>query len=202
MDEYKYMRGLLRTENHDFKSIAKRFFSEKMIRLNHAALGIASETMELLEAVEKFEGSRSKDLTLRDKVIGEMGDVWWFTGLAFHSVGVAGIPNLGRLRESYIHSTHTGLVPLFSFVEEFVTKVKAQLYYDRDIRDPHLLADLRRIAFSLDMLTELYSWMPSTFDIWEANLAKLSSRHGDKFSDTGANIRNESVELDAIRVKI
>ncbi len=71
--------------------MAKRSFIDFL----HGTLGIASEVGELLEALMRARGAFDLDQLshvdddIRLEILGELGDIMWFTGLTSRSLGVS-----------------------------------------------------------------------------------------------------------------
>jgi NTP pyrophosphatase (non-canonical NTP hydrolase) len=98
-----YIKGVLSTENKDFAGIASRLSSESSIRLLHGAVGIASESGELMDAIKKhiFYG-RPLD---KENVKEELGDLFYYMGLIAYELGVSfeeiQIANAEKLEKRY-----------------------------------------------------------------------------------------------------
>jgi len=76
MTEQEYTEGVLKTEAVNFSEIRERFTDEN-IRLLHAAMGMATEAAEILDAVKKhiFYGKKLDILNLKE----ELGDSKWYS---------------------------------------------------------------------------------------------------------------------------
>ena len=83
MDEYT--RGVLVTENTDYIGISERLHHTDTIRLLHAAMGLATESGELLDALKKhiFYGKKLDLVNVRE----ELGDIFWYAALLAHAGG-------------------------------------------------------------------------------------------------------------------
>lgn len=76
----EYVSAAILTESTDFNAIIKRFSDRRMIRLLHAAIGLATESGEFLDQLKKvlFYG-RPLDAV---NVVEELGDAQWYTAIA------------------------------------------------------------------------------------------------------------------------
>lgn len=86
MDDETYLEGVLKTESIDFDAIKGRM-NKRTIRLLHAALGLASEAGEFVDAIKKhlFYG---EELDLAN-LVEELGDQFWYIGVACDELGVS-----------------------------------------------------------------------------------------------------------------
>jgi NTP pyrophosphatase (non-canonical NTP hydrolase) len=82
-----YIKKILSTENKDFAGIASRLNNESSIRLLHGAVGIASESGEVMDAIKKhvFYGKTLDKANLKE----ELGDLFYYMGLIAHELGVS-----------------------------------------------------------------------------------------------------------------
>lgn len=103
MNNQEYIEGVLKTESVDFYKIKKRLGSNSTVRLLHAAMGMATEAAEFLDAIKKYV-FYGKDL---DKVnlVEEIGDKLWYIGIALDELGVgietAQVANIAKLKKRY-----------------------------------------------------------------------------------------------------
>jgi len=83
-DAYRW--EALRTERKDLTEPIKLLSAPPTVRLLHAALGLATETGELCDAIKRavYYG-RELD---RTNVIEELGDLCWYLALAIDALGV------------------------------------------------------------------------------------------------------------------
>lgn len=87
MDSKQYIEQAKKTESKDFTQIAERLTETPMIRLLHGAMGVTTESGELLDAVKKhvFYG-KPLDKT---NLIEEMGDLFWYLAIMADELGVS-----------------------------------------------------------------------------------------------------------------
>lgn len=73
-----YIANAIKTESNDFVAIKDRF-TEENIRLLHAAIGLATEAGEALDAMKKhlFYGKALDKVNLKE----EMGDLFWYLAI-------------------------------------------------------------------------------------------------------------------------
>lgn len=79
MDNLTYQQKALRSESNDFDGIRERLKEEKTIRMLHAAIGLATEAGEALDALKKhiFYGKNLDTVNLSE----ETGDSQWYAAL-------------------------------------------------------------------------------------------------------------------------
>ena len=99
-----YIEQAIRTESADFEAIARRLTgTEESMRLLHAAMGIATESGELLDMLKKrFFYGKPVD---RVNAIEEMGDLCWYMAIACDVLGVSFEEimaiNIAKLKKRY-----------------------------------------------------------------------------------------------------
>ena len=73
------------TESSDFRPIKERL-SDQTLRLLHAAIGLATESGETLDALKKhvFYGKELDKVNLKE----EMGDLLWYLAVMADSLGI------------------------------------------------------------------------------------------------------------------
>ena len=100
----EYIEQAIRTESADFEAIARRLTgTEESMRLLHAAMGIATESGELLDMLKKrFFYGKPVD---RVNAIEEMGDLCWYMAIACDVLGVSFEEvmaiNIAKLKQRY-----------------------------------------------------------------------------------------------------
>jgi NTP pyrophosphatase (non-canonical NTP hydrolase) len=87
MQPNEYQRLAEATENMDFVGIARRFMDKKVIRLNHAAQGMATEVGEFTDVLKRWLHYIAPiDET---NMAEEIGDLMWYVALACNALGVS-----------------------------------------------------------------------------------------------------------------
>lgn len=105
MTNKEYVEGVLRTESIDFIAIRERLSNDKVLRLLHAVMGIATESGELLDALKKhlFYGKPLDIVNIKE----ELGDKEWYTALALDTLlsdyEEIMTTNNAKLRKRYPH---------------------------------------------------------------------------------------------------
>lgn len=85
MKNETYQEQALRTESVDFEAILKRLQSEQVIRMLHAAIGLATEAGEALDMLKKhiFYGKPLDTVNFAE----EIGDSQWYAAIGSSAVG-------------------------------------------------------------------------------------------------------------------
>lgn len=83
-NEYQELAEL--TENVDFFGIAQRFMDKKVIRLNHAAQGMATEVGEFTDVLKRWlhYASPIDEVNMAE----EVGDLLWYVAQACNALGI------------------------------------------------------------------------------------------------------------------
>lgn len=86
MTNEDYINNVLKTESIDFEAIRSRM-TDKNLRLLHAALGLATEAGEILDALKKhmFYGKPLDEVNLKE----ELGDTSWYQAIAIDALGTS-----------------------------------------------------------------------------------------------------------------
>lgn len=98
-----YTKEVLKTVNNDRKSIRDRLGDPRSLDILHAAIGISTESAEILDIVKKYaiNGKAMDD----DKIIDELGDMYWYMHLLISRLGVFESVikgrNIKKLRERF-----------------------------------------------------------------------------------------------------
>lgn len=101
MDDYT--KGVLVTETKDYVGISERLHHIETIRLLHAAMGLATESGELLDALKKhiFYGANLDVVNIQE----ELGDLFWYAAILADTAGFTFEntmeKNLAKLRARY-----------------------------------------------------------------------------------------------------
>lgn len=86
MDLRKYLEGVLKTEAPVTADVVDRLGGKSMARLLHGAIGVATESGELLDAIKKHV-YYGKELD-RTNLIEELGDLMWYIALLSDTLSV------------------------------------------------------------------------------------------------------------------
>lgn len=80
-----YVQNALKTESNDFEAILKRLESHETIRLLHAAIGMATESAELLDMLKKhiFYGKPLDKVNANEEIFDQM----WYQAVAVNALG-------------------------------------------------------------------------------------------------------------------
>ncbi|NLO01844.1 MAG: nucleoside triphosphate pyrophosphohydrolase family protein [Bacteroidales bacterium] len=103
MDNKEYLKEVLKTESTDMNLISERVSQDSIIRLLHAAMGVATEAGEFLDAIKKhiFYGKPLDTVNL----IEELGDLYWYINVAQDVLNVSTedvqVKNVNKLRARY-----------------------------------------------------------------------------------------------------
>lgn len=103
MDSKSYIEAAKKTESTNFSEIKERLSDTSTIRLLHAAMGVSTESGELLDALKKslFYG---KELD-RTNLFEEVGDLLWYLAILADEIGFdfeqAMAKNVEKLRARY-----------------------------------------------------------------------------------------------------
>ena len=87
MTNNEYIKGALKTNTPNYKDIRKRFDSDYMIDMLHSAIGLSSESGELLDAVKKhlYYGKSLDLVNLKE----EAGDLCWFLAILLNRLEIS-----------------------------------------------------------------------------------------------------------------
>jgi len=176
---------------------AKIMREEDMIA--HGAMGCCTEAGEVAETVCKLMATLTCD---RENIREELGDGAWFGIYTACAVGVEpeGLDSvLARIQRT---QSANGVVPVVAYLtlqycaaaEKVGTLAKAHRYYDKPLDIEAMRTALSTFFMALDALAGALEFELS--EILEANVAKLSKRYPDKYSDAAAIARADK-EIDA-----
>lgn len=193
-----YTESVLKTEARDFGPVMERF-KDGLLRRNHAALGMASELSEIIEATDKVN------------LIEELGDLLWYTAIAADSLGLK-IEDMSAMIYAY-HLSSPTKAPFGSMIKEvgeFVDLVKKELFYGKkledDIKGQTLFSryqnSIESILIHLHDILELHGSDIST--AMEVNIKKLQKRYAGGFTENKANNRDlvtEQLTMEAALAK-
>lgn len=103
MKSLEYVDKCLVTESYDVEEIQKRLTDKNMIRILHAAMGMATEAAEILDMIKKhvYYGKKLDLINLKE----ELGDSNWYQSLLVDLLGVSWEEiwdtNIEKLRSRY-----------------------------------------------------------------------------------------------------
>lgn len=114
MNPNDYQKGVIQRESNDMVSIADRLKDPRLVRILHAAIGLATESGELLDQVKKhiYYGRKLDETNLFE----EAGDTLWYLGVL--------LDTLGKTFEECMDTNHQKLVARYgdSFTENRANK--------------------------------------------------------------------------------
>jgi len=103
MNSKEYVVEVLKTESIGLEEIKARMSSDEVVRLLHAALGLCTESGELVDALKKhiFYGKELDKVNL----VEELGDIFWYAAVVADVLGVEfeeiWEKNINKLRKRY-----------------------------------------------------------------------------------------------------
>lgn len=103
MTSNEYVSEVLKTESCDMEPLKDRLQDEKTIRLLHAAIGLSTESGEVLDMLKKhiYYGRKLDEVNF----IEELGDLLWYVGVAVDALGTTFEEvqriNVMKLKERY-----------------------------------------------------------------------------------------------------
>ncbi len=79
MDSKEYIANAKKTESVNYDEIISRLSSPRMVRCLHAAMGLSTESGELLDAIKKhvYYGAQLDTTNLFE----ELGDLFWYMAI-------------------------------------------------------------------------------------------------------------------------
>lgn len=86
MNTKEYQTLALHSENLDVDAINSRF-TQRINRLTHAAMGVCTESAELLDAIKKhlYYGKDLDTINIKE----ELGDIMWYIALACDTLDIS-----------------------------------------------------------------------------------------------------------------
>jgi NTP pyrophosphatase (non-canonical NTP hydrolase) len=188
------------TESKDFSPMKSRV-NDKMVRLLHAALGLSSELSEIQAAIT--DAQNSVDVFDYVNLAEEAGDLAWYTAIALSAMELdpmefwpANYPNSDKATIDEI----SGAVDLLVIeVGEFNNQLKRAIFYGKGPDQEATEKALRGICQTVRILACDAGTDLST--VMERNIAKLTARYGEKFSEYAALNRDLKTERDVLEGK-
>lgn len=85
MTNEEFIANCLKTESKDFDAIIERISDIRTLRLLHAAIGLTTEAVEMLDAMKKFifYGKKLDVVNIKE----ELGDSDWYKSIAIDELG-------------------------------------------------------------------------------------------------------------------
>ena len=86
MDAKQYLKDSARTANCDYDKVGSRMtHSEKMVDLQHAGMGLVTESAEFVDMLKKhlYYGKPLDEVNLKE----EISDLLWYSALALRALG-------------------------------------------------------------------------------------------------------------------
>lgn len=162
------------------KTLSTEFHcDEKLQKILHASIGLATEIEELLVNFEenKFDSTN---------LLEEIGDLYWYLSIFYreypdlhHSTRVS--QDMFLVNESDPFKITLKLNTLILQIQDLVKK---KIYYNKEINTSKMYQIVMEIKCYITALYWKYGISES--DICEKNISKLKARYGDKFSSDRA----------------
>lgn len=163
-------------------------------RLLHGAIGVVTESAELLEGLLVSAGGAQIDAT---NLKEEIGDVLFYLVLGYDAVGADADHIAITVRSATGPSgLRHAAVLLSTKAGELMDECKRCLFYGKK---PDLTKIKERLSAVTEMLDKVLVASGLTIQqVAEANVNKLSVRYGDKFSKDAALSRDSDAERKAL----
>ncbi len=158
MEFKEYVKLAMRT-NADGKSFQDN--------ITNGIFGLVGETSELL--IELREGNL-------DRIINELGDVYWYTALLFHTTGMVPVP-----------TTCDYATDLITYVGDITDHFKKHFFQGHELDSDYMNWKLSALK---NLLDELANDLTSAEDVMTRNIEKLKKRFPDGF-DVEKSINRE-----------
>jgi NTP pyrophosphatase (non-canonical NTP hydrolase) len=182
--------------------------STDFLRLEHAALGIQTETGEIATPIKRIAiygmtlDSMNKDgkTTLRQNIAEEIGDVLWYIAIIdnVYNAGIfARMADVVRSRSYSLCAIARGLATqtgLICGAVELLDPATGMLYTAQDLRGTIVPAAQ---AIMIDLIDLCNAAGLNLLTIAADNIAKLQARYPDKYSDVAAEARADKGGEDA-----
>ena len=202
MNTSEYSEKALRTESPTAGAL-ERLESPELARLLHSVLGIVSEFSELLDATD------------RTNQIEEVGDLYWFLNLGFDVVGRKTVerPQPSLSTEEPHDPELVNALPLvgLNVATWLADIIKARIFYGKETfyafedvnktkpQTFHEACEAELVGIlevTNTYCVEYLKILPET--VMELNIAKLSTRYPDKYTDTQELNRDKYAEITAL----
>lgn len=195
MEFKQYIEKACGTESCDMIAIGIRMADTQLIRMLHAALGMATGIEELSKAISKYDYVNIQE---------EIGDLLWYVAIAYDAskrkfgdaITIPCVPQNARCVTSPVlasmqvqNAAHVGL---------FVDIMKRAIFYDNYSMDCYRVNTAIGALFMSLYWTCVAIGIPMR-DIMNDNIAKLQKRYDGKFSAFRALNRDIDNELSHIK---
>lgn len=199
MNPKQYVIKAKATENRKFKEVGQRLVKPKNIRLLHAAIGMVTETSEIILALKN-----TKKLN-RSNLMEETGDILWYIAVAIDTLKMNPVEVLGvnKVKQPVIASDAKlkkeiveRLILIMEAMGDLQDLLKKSIFYGRKIDEKSYHEKVILIGRIATEMSELTGF--ELVDSMKSNIKKLAARYkqGKKaiFSNKSANVRNLKVE--------
>lgn len=158
--------------------------SRKHTRLLHAAIGVATETAELVQA------------DTDQNQVEELGDAAWYLAAATDAIGAQSLTISSGGRENRVRAKELSR-ELHILSGDFLDQMKKLVFYGKEPNE----ANLTMTVFNLwQTVANLSAAKGHDFGIvLEANIRKLRIRYPEKFTSEAAVNRNLDAEAESLR---
>jgi hypothetical protein len=175
MNNQEYNGKAVRTLSGEFKLNAQE------INELHAAMGLVTETVELMDAVAK---TRIDTVNVAE----ELGDILWYLSIFSRDKSIKFDENVVDTNRIGYNSFKDLFYEMSILTGSILDLYKKRAFYGREISQPELIASLNYLFTQVCMACE-YIQMPID-RIRQINIEKLETRFPEKFTEAGANVRN------------
>jgi len=189
----RYIEGALRTESHR-NPITKEVEDLGLSgRLAHVIIGISTEVNEVNFAIMKKLKLQDiqclQNVTRREidvvNLMEEIGDIKWYLAIASDilpdfTIKVSAFDRSIELRELlFTLNEHAG---------KMLDLMKKTMFYGKPLDIKDIINSLNHIDVTCDLIVQHFGKSPK--DVLATNLAKLSARYPEKFTDFDADNRD------------
>jgi NTP pyrophosphatase (non-canonical NTP hydrolase) len=166
--------------------------SQNRAELLHAALGVAGEAGEIAEAfLQSYQGMPLDVINLGE----EAGDFGWFLAALSRLNHISAEVIETEIAQGYKaapSSLEVAGQQLCAASGRIVDLIKKDVIYGKQLDSAVLVVEILSAWHQLGTFICAICMDPDR--VFEANIAKLAKRFGDKYSDTAANFRDLSAE--------
>jgi NTP pyrophosphatase (non-canonical NTP hydrolase) len=172
-----YIQEAIKTESMDL-------FKVERPRLLHAALGVTTELLELINGTD--------DLNHKE----EIGDVYWYLAIAADELECT-FQELMSIATKNPQEIEADPGPIFvTTIGELNNLVKRACFYGLPFEDVAFGRQLGNVLLMLENACRDKNVTPE--EAMEANIAKLRRRYGEKFTTEAAVNRDIDAEMEAV----